>query len=344
MVVGVYHENSLTLLWRPEMDKGKAEKLTCTMYGDTFLQESPISLGEAFVHLKDLRKHDESVVPIEASLLPLSAVDIEAAVTLYVTETESGILSQLQDILENFTDIYSRVSGFSDRKAFSTFPSNRKKISKFQAMVSQYTNALKKDLSHLLLRVRSGDAEMKEVLAMLEKTVTTPFNRVYLSSWVDKSRRELNLLTMYLESFKDFQFAVEPDQLDGVVTSLDHDRVLCFSFMIDDFQDEQLKGMATYLRNGKWNEKPPCQKSWFENKELLKELKTLAKTLSSLATSSTIDSTTSFVVTNISSQGKVTRLQFSRCFRMVKKSNLSLRIYHCRHQHWVIVLILAAHQ
>ena len=253
--------------------------------------------------------------PIEASLLPLSAVDIEAAVTLYVTETESGILSQLQDILENFTDIYSRVSGFSDRKAFSTFPSNRKKISKFQAMVSQYTNAPKKHLSHLLLRVRSGDAEMKEVLAMLEKTVTTPFNRVYLSSWVDKSRRELNLLTMYLESFKDFQFAVEPDQLDGVVTSLDHDRVVSFSFMIDNFQDEQLKGMATYLRNGKWNEKPPCQKSWFENKELLKELKTQAKTLSSLATSSTIDSTTSFVVTNISSQGKGDKIAVLKMFQ-----------------------------
>ena len=297
----------------PEMDREEAEKLTCTMYGDTFIQESPVSLGEAFMHLKDLRKHYESVVPIEARLLPLSTVDIEAAAARYVTGTDSGILSQVQDILENFADIKGRVSGFTTSKAFSTFLSIQKKISKFQAMVSQYTNALKKDLSHLLLRVRRGDAEMKEILAILEKTVTTPFNGVCLSSWVDKTRRELNLLTMYLESFKDFQFAFEPDQLYSVITSLDHDKVVCFSFMIDDFQDEQLQEMATYLRTGKWNEKPPGQKGWFENKELLKELKTQAKTFSNLAKSST--SSTNFVVTNISSQGKGDKIAVLKMFQ-----------------------------
>lgn len=299
----------------PEMDKKEAEKLTCTMYGDTFLQENPISLGEAFMHLKKLRKHDESVVPIEASLLPVSTVDIEAAAARYVTETDPGILSQMQDIMENFADINGRVSGFTTTKAFSTFPSIQKKISKFRAMVSQYTNALKKDLSQSLLRVRSGDAEMKEIEAILEKTVTTPFNRVYLSSWVDKTKRELKLLTMYLESFKDFQFAIEPDQLDSVITSLDHDRVVCFSFMIDDFQDEQLQEMATYLRTGNWNEKPIGQKRWFENEELLKELKTLAKTFSNLAKSSTSDSSTNFVISNISSQGKGDKIAVLKMFQ-----------------------------
>ncbi|XP_022787635.1 verrucotoxin subunit beta-like [Stylophora pistillata] len=297
----------------PEMDKEEAEKLTCTMYGDTFLQESPISLGEAFMHLKKLRKHHESVVPIEACLLPLSAVDIEAA--RHVTETESGILSQVQEILENFADINGRVNGFTTNKAFSQFSSIQKKISKFHAMVSQYTSALKKDLSNLLLNVRSGDAEMKQITAMLEKTVATPFNEVYLSSWVDKTKRELNLLSMYLESFKDFKFAFEPDQLDSVVNSLDYDRVVCFSFMIDDFQDEQIQEMGTYLRTGKWNKKPLGQKSWFEIGESLKELKTQARTFSSLAKSSKSDSSTNFVVTNISSQGKDDKIAVIKMFQ-----------------------------
>ncbi|KAJ7383050.1 hypothetical protein OS493_031220 [Desmophyllum pertusum] len=299
----------------PEMDKEEAKKLTCTVYGDNPLSESSISVEQAMKNIGEQRKSHEPVVPIKVFLQPLISVDIEPA--RFLNEIDVGIISQLQSIIDNFSEIHTRMNILTKTTAFFNFSSIQKKLSKFKEMISQYTNALKKDLSSLLPRVRSGDVEEKELKTVLEERTTTPFCQAYLSSWVDKTEKEVNLLSIYLDYFKGIQFAFEPDELDSVINSLDYDRVVCFSFMIDDFQDKQLQEMYTYLRTGKWNQEPPDESSWCNNqdKRLINDFKTQARRFSKLAKAAEEDNGTKFVVTNISNESKGDKIAVIQMFQ-----------------------------
>ena len=296
----------------PEMDKGEAKKLTCTVYGDTPLSGSSISFEEAVKTIGEERKNDTPAIPLKVFLQPLSSLDIEAATCL--AEINLGTITQAQSIIEDLLDINNRMNVLTKTKAFSNFSSVQKKICKFKEMISHYISILKKDLSRLLPRVRSGDAEEEELVKLLEEVAATPFCQAYLSSWVDKTEQEVNLLSIYLNHFEGIQFAFEPDELDGVTNSLEYDKIVCFSFMIDDFQDDYLHQMYTYLHTGKWNEEPPNENTWCKNEALISDFKTQARSFSRLA-KTTRDDKTKFVVTNISDESKGGRIAVIQMFQ-----------------------------
>ncbi len=296
----------------PEMDKGEAKKLTCTVYGDTPLSGSSISFEEAVKIIGEESKNHESMIPVKVSLQPLSSLDIEGASCL--TAVNLGTISQVQSIIGDLLDLKTRVTVLTKTKAFFNFSSIQTKLYKFKEMISHYINILKKDLARLLPRVRSGEAEEEELVKLLEEIAETPFRQAYLSSWVYKTEQEVNLLSVYLDYFKGIQFAFEPDELDSVINSLEYDKVVCFSFAFVESQDNHLRQMYTYLHTGKWNQEPPDENTWCKNEALINDFKTQARHFSRLA-KTTDDAKAKFVVTNISGESNGGRIAFIQMFQ-----------------------------
>lgn len=297
----------------PEMDKDEAKKLTCTVYGDTPLSAgSSISFEEAVKTIGEQGKNHEPVIPLKAFLQPLSSLDIEAAICL--NEVNLGTISQVQSNIEDFSDLNTRVTVLTKTKAFSNFSNVQKKLCKFKEMISHYINNLKKDLARLLRRVRRGDAEEDELVKLLEGTAETPFRQAYLSSWVEKTEQEVNLLSMYLDYFKEIQFVFDPDELDSVINSLEYDKVVCFSFTIDDFEDNHLHEMYSYLHTGNWNREPPDESTWCKDEALINDFETQARNFSRLA-KATYEDNTKFLVTSICNGSKGGRIAVIQMFQ-----------------------------
>ncbi len=293
----------------PEMDKGEAKKLACTVYGNTPLSGSSISLEEAVKIISEEKKNHEPMIPVKVFLQPLSSLDIEDASCL--NEINLDMISQLQSIIEDFSDLKAKVTVLTKTKAFSSFSSIQTKLCKFKEMILHYKNTLKKDVALLLPRVRSGDAEEEELVKLFEEIEATPFRQSYLSSWVKKTEQEVNLLSLYLDFFKGIQFAFEPDELDSVINSLEYDKVVCFSFTIDDFQDSHLHEMYSHLHTGKWNQAPPNESTWCKDEALINDFKTQARNFIRLA-KATDDENTKFLVTSIcngSNGGRIAVIQ-----------------------------------
>ena len=292
---------------------GNAKDMTCTVYGDNPLSGSTMSFEEGLKTFEEVSKNHGTVVPIIARLQPLSSLEIEAARFSNVINVDT--ISQVLNIMENFSDLNIRLDVVSKNTAFSNFSSIQEKFYKFREMISQYQNTLQKNLSHLLTKVRSGDADEEELVIMLKEIAATPFTQTYLSSWVDKAEKEVKLLSTYLDYFKGIQFAFQPDELETVIHSLDYDRVVCFSFMIPNFQDKQLEEMHTYLRTGKWSENLPDERIWYENPAIIKDFKSQARRFSTFAKTSANDNNTKFVVTNVFNECNDDKVAFIQTFQ-----------------------------
>lgn len=291
--------NDAGLVEIPEVHKEEAKKLSCTVYGDNPISNSTLSFEEAVKCFDKLRNNYGTVFPIRVCLQPLSSLNIEAA--RYLHEVNVETMSQTMSIMENHSDINIRLNVLTRTTPFATFPSIQKKISKFKAMTSDYKKALQKNLSILLPKVRSGDTLEDELTKVLKEEAATPFCQALLSSWVDKAEKEVRLLSMYLDYFKGIQFAFEPEERDSVINSLEYDRVVCFSFMIQKVQDEQLEEMYTYLRNGQFQRKPLEQRDWYENQVIINDFKTQARRFSSFAKAN-VNNTTKCIVTNVTTE------------------------------------------
>ena len=302
-----------TLVKLSEIDSEESKKIKCTVYGDNPLSGRTMSFEDAVKSFVNLTTKNKTVVPIKVRLQPLSNLGVTVGKCFNQITFET--ISQVMNLMESFTDVNTRLNVLSNTVVFSSFSSIQKKFSKFKEMISQYKNALQKDISHLLPSVRSGDVDEKELATVLKKVDATPFTLASLSSWVDKAEKEVKLLSIYLDYFKGIQFAFDPDELDMIMNSIDYDRVVCFSFMIDTTQDAQLEKMYTFLNTGKWDQASTEERKWHENQATIRDFKDQARRFSTLAKASANNENIKFVITNNISERKDDKIAIIQMFQ-----------------------------
>lgn len=302
-----------TLVKLSEIDSEASKKIKCTVYGDNRLSGRTMSFEDAVKSFGDLTTKNKTVVPIKVRLQPLSNLGVTVGKCFNQITFET--ISQVMNLMESFTNLNTRLNVLSNTVVLSSFSSIQKKFSKFKEMISQYKNTLQKDISHLLPSVRSGDFEEKELATVLKKVDATPFTLASLSSWVDKAEKEVKLLSIYLDYFKGIQFAFDPDELDMIMNSIDYDRVVCFSFMIDTTQDAQLEEMYTFLNTGKWDQASTEERKWHENQAIIRDFKDQARRFIASAKASANNENTKFVITNNISERKDDKIAMIQMFQ-----------------------------
>jgi len=285
-----------------EKDAGELKKLKCTFYGNQTIAsfKSSMSYQDAVMAYSALNTNEEPQVreiPKKVWLHPLSSLD--STTESPVREISSQVTDGLQDIISSFDDFETRLSDLIENNVCSIFSSLKRQISRCGKAVSEYRKNLLKTLSSLLPVVRSGDEEEKILTDVLDKVASSPFHQTCLSSWISGKEKEVKLLSTYLEYLKDVQLVLSLEDLDSVVDSLEYDRVVCFSLLPVSDQDDMAEQMYAFLRSGSWEQERLAAQSWFENLEVINDIKSKARIFRGFVKENERDGNTKFIFTNI---------------------------------------------
>lgn len=285
-----------------EKDVEELKKLTCTLYGSQTMAsfKSPMSYHDAVMAYRALRTNENpqvGEVPKNVWLHPLSS--LEPTIERPVKEISSQVTDRLQDIISSFDDFETRLSDLLVNNVCSIFSSLKRQISRCGKAVSEYRNNLLKTLSSLLPVVRSGDEVEKILTDVVDKVASSPFHQTYLSSWISGKEKEVKLLSAYLDYLKDVQLVLSLEDLDSVIASLDYDQVVCFSLLPVSDQDDMAEQMYAFLRSGSWEQERPSAKPWFENPEIINDIKSKARMFRGFVNENGRNGNTKFIFTNI---------------------------------------------
>jgi len=285
-----------------EKDVEELKKLKCTFYGNQTIAslKSPMSYQDAVVSYNVLKTNEDPQVretPKKVWLHPLSSLD--ATIVRPVQEISSQVTDGLQDIITSFDDFETRLSDLLRSNLCSVFSNLKRHISRCGKAVSEYRKKFLKTLSSLLPVVRRGDEEEKLFIDVLDKVASSPFHQTYLSSWISGKEKEVKLLATYLEYLKDIQLVLSSEDLDSVVDSLEYDRVVCFSLLPVSNQDDMVEQMYAFLRSGSWKQERLAAQPWFENPEILNDIKSKARIFRGFVKGNEGDRNTKFIFTNI---------------------------------------------
>lgn len=283
-----------------DVDAEEMEKLKGTLYENKTSFKSSITYEDAVKAYSGLKKNEESgvgEVPIKVWLHPLSSVD--PSNVRPVQEVGAHVTDAFLKIMANFSEFEIRLADLLKSNACFIFSDQKRQITRCGKAVSEYKKNLLKTLSSTLPVVRRGDKEEKILTDVLDKVASSPFHHEYLLSWISEKEKEMKLLSTYLEYFKDMQLVLSLQDLDSVVDSLEYDRVVCFSLMTGRNQDGLVEQMYTFLRAGSWTQEYPTAQLWFENPEIIKDIKSKSRNFRAFAKENEHDGSTKFIFTNI---------------------------------------------
>ena len=282
------------------MDEEELGRVMCTFYGDETSFNSPMSYDDAVRAYSKLKRNEESHMheaPKRVWLLPLSTLDPQLVRPL--REISPHVTDALESILRTFNEFERRLSGLVKSNVCSTFSGLKKQITRCGKGVALYKKNLLKTFSSMLPVVRGGE-EVEEVLTDVLKIVaSSPFHQDKLSSWISGMEKKMKLLSTYLEFFKGIQLVLSLEDLDSVVSSLEYDRVVCFSLMTGDNQDALVEQMYVFLRTGSWTPEQLTAQPWHENPEIINDCKSKARNFRDFVKENEHDGRTKFIFTNV---------------------------------------------
>ena len=285
-----------------ELDEEELCKLVCTFYEDRDQASSTggMSYEDALRAYSELKKNEEShvyEVPKRVWLQPLSTLNPQ--LVRRMREVSPHVTDALQNVLANFNEFETSLCGLVDDNTCSTFPAIKQRIARCGKAVSRYKKNILKTISEMLPVVRGGDEEEQVLTDALNSVASSPFHHDRLSSWISGMKKEMKLLSMYLEFFRGIQLVTTLQDLDSVINCLEYDQVVSFSLMTAGNEDALVEQLYTFLRTGSWTPEHLSLQPWYENPEILNESKAKARNFRDFVRENEHDGRTKFIVTNV---------------------------------------------
>ena len=285
-----------------ELDEEELCKIVCTFYEDRDQASSTggMSYEDALRAYSELKKNEEShvyEVPKRVWLQPLSTLNPQ--LVRRVREVSPHVTDALQNVLANFNEFETSLCSLVDDNTCSTFPTIKQRIARCGKAVSRYKKNILKTISEMLPVVRGGDEEEQVLTDALNIVASSPFHHDRLSSWISGMKKEMKLLSMYLEFFRGIQLVTTLQDLDSVINSLEYDQVVCFSLMTVGYEDALVEQMYAFLRTGSWTPEHLSTQSWYEKPETVSEGKAKARNFRDFVRENEHDERTKFIVSNV---------------------------------------------
>ena len=282
-------------------EKFEAEKFQCTFHGDLHLPENPSTFESAVrIYRKLPSLLDQKDCPKKVWLYPLSKLDSNAA--HLVQNISTGLVSQAQSIMEEMHKFDMQSNDLKKSKVCVSFPTIQKQLSRFKEMISEYRTTFATNLATLVPQIRGGGQEEANLAKVFDVKHASPFCHGSLHSWIEGKMREVKKLEGYLHSMQGIEF-VSPNDLDVLVEGFNYNTVICFTFKIAEQHDSYLDQMLTYLRTHKTNQENVNLKPWYEDSDLVMNIRKQAKLFRSFAEANEGNKDIKFVVTSNGDRG-----------------------------------------
>lgn len=178
-----------------------ANRLSCTFYGDIFLDQLPSTYDEAFVALQKLRNHRLTrmkAVPKMVCLLPLSCLyQYNRPTAVSVRNINDGTAGKIQGVIKELQQIRSTAM---DLKAMCSFPVPplfdciQSQFSEFLSLLDVRLLRLAAEMRHLLPKCRGSHSKRDELLCMFESMIAPPYDPNGLNLWLQAKKKEVDAL------------------------------------------------------------------------------------------------------------------------------------------------------
>uniref|UniRef100_A0A8C6TGP8 Fibronectin type-III domain-containing protein n=1 Tax=Neogobius melanostomus TaxID=47308 RepID=A0A8C6TGP8_9GOBI len=232
-----------------DKDRADIDKFSCKFYGDFNLEKSPVSFTDAVEVYQSLPKllgaNGENAVPVKVWLLPLTALDSTAA--KLVRDISVRLVNEAQSVLEDFYDLELRCNDAVKTTTVQIFPQIGKKIKSFKDFCTEFKLEFQKLLAKKLPVIRGGGEEETQLVEILKKRTSSPFNSSNLSDWMEYKEREMGILKSYTKMMKNTT-VVQPKQLDEEI--LNTEKTVCFVFTSLGAKEPYLESLEKYLKEG----------------------------------------------------------------------------------------------
>ncbi|XP_062379274.1 verrucotoxin subunit beta-like [Sardina pilchardus] len=232
-----------------EKEKAAVEKFSCTFHGDFKLPTNPTSFSDAVRVYRDLPnmlgENGEHAVPLRVWLYPLCKLDSRAA--RLVRDISNAVIRYSSDAIESFTNTEMRCRDILRDTAAAAFPALAKRVQDYMQMCHQYKLDFMQKLRSVLPSIRGGGKEESALLEILKEHESSPFNRKDLDQWLTNKEKELDTLKSYLKQLENLDANIH-DNLENLLSDLDVENVVSFSFTSVDGSDSFLVKLSNYLK------------------------------------------------------------------------------------------------
>ncbi|XP_041671078.1 stonustoxin subunit beta-like [Cheilinus undulatus] len=260
-------------------NKGLTDKFSCKFYGDLVLERNPSTFEEAVMAYAELPKligpKGENSGPQRVWLLPLK--DLDSSATQLQCEISQELLKEVEDALEDLTQVGMRVNDALDDEDVKRFPPIQEKLHRFQKLSDLYTSKIKMMVAKKLPLIRGGEEDETSAKQMFEDREKSPFSRERLSKWMDGKEREINVIMSCLADMKTVKHDIKivPDQfaVGKAVLESGKDEAMCYVFT--SLPDPGLEAMANFLDSAE--EENPEEDPWYNSETVVRKMRRMAK-------------------------------------------------------------------
>ncbi|KAG9331449.1 hypothetical protein JZ751_019141, partial [Albula glossodonta] len=233
-----------------DSDGASVEKFSCKFYGDFSLDVNPVSFQDAIkvytMLPKMLGEEGEHAIPVQVWLHPLKNLDSTAA--QIVREISVGLVTQAQNILEDFDQLQMRCNDLLKDKAITHFPNIGKKLKLFKDMCSGNKLVFQKSLAEILPSIRGGGIDEGVLADLLREKEASPFNSDKLHEWLDCKQKEVTVLQTYARKLKGTKLVSSKSELDEEIWNSEAKHVVCFAFTSVQNEEQYLSILADHLK------------------------------------------------------------------------------------------------
>ncbi|XP_054846956.1 uncharacterized protein LOC129337379 [Eublepharis macularius] len=264
----------------------RGKKVNCKIYSDVPLADHPMTYGEAENIFSTVSKHlAEQAVPVRIWLHPLTKLGFK--IPCRFREINPEIISEVQNVLQQLTEIDMRQNDLAKYPAATTFPEIKRKLQQFQGLYQQYRQNLQKRLSRTTPLIRRGEEEEDALTDLLSNKQQALFSGLQLSAFLDRREQELVFVNSYLDVLKDVDVVSTRKELDRLLVNPSLRWVVAFVFTSLQDGDSYLSD----LENSLAAKKSFCpvamtstsEKLWFEHREISKKARGSARAFLALA-------------------------------------------------------------
>ncbi|CAF2981550.1 unnamed protein product [Rotaria sp. Silwood2] len=274
------------------------DKLNCKFYGDFRLTENPSTFGEAVRIYRQLPlllgKNDENVIPKKVWLYPLNLLDSKAQ--RIVREISSNLIDYSISVVEKLHSLEVSALDLSKSSIFTYFYHMKDHLLNFVTRLSEFQRDLKEKIALYLPKLRGNTGIEESVLFNLFKEVdSSPFNQRKLESWLEEKRKEISLITSWIENIAketSLNITIKSSSLIEFIGDTRYNYILCFSFRLVEEDDQQLNDMYNYrYHKTNFNSSNSHQKrvKWFENSRTIAKIRKNLRQFVEFATANNVE-------------------------------------------------------
>ena len=302
-IIPVSGNGSLDIM---EVSKIETEKIQCKFYGDVLLPSNPSTFEEAVKVYSELPQHlklncdaDRSI-PKVVYLSSLSGLDVKPEQKI-IRSITCDLIAQVEIIMESFHHMVVLCNDLQNHDLCSKFLDIKNQISSILMLVNRFKMKFASKLYLLLPKIRSSQADLKELTELISSVECSPFNTKQIEKYLKGKGREIKMLTQYLENMNKepaIKFLLPSSDCDLVTITANNkiEHVVCFVFNVTSDTSPYTEYLERYLRTEK-TESISC-KEWFESTDVSKELRSKLQSFSDFVAANPHSQTTAFVVTD----------------------------------------------